>query len=288
MARLLLRGITGLDVSELQAALNFHIRKPAEPLKPDGIFGPLTDARVREFQRRANILVDGKVGPGTIAALYRTVQGAVEINVTPRKASAAQSFARGQVLVGSGQRSALPTFPGLRQIGPTVPDFVPPSQKVPQARTATSQGFEVESKVLFNPVADSNDGEHPLRLTLSPTLPWPVFLPAPLKLDVELTTPGVGKFQLDGKFKLPFKLVDSRRFELKPYFFVGAGVNQDNYKELNAGAGSSVKVKLLEIGKAVRISVEADGGIKFNHDRASGEGKVKGFLEGGFVLEFPF
>jgi len=64
MARLLSRGSTGLDVSELQAGLNFHIRSPATPLKPDGIFGPKTDARVREFQRLSGITVDrpGVVG----------------------------------------------------------------------------------------------------------------------------------------------------------------------------------------------------------------------------------
>ncbi len=63
MARLLSRGATGLDVSELQAGLNFHIRSPATPLKPDGVFGPKTEARLREFQRLSGIKVDGLVGP---------------------------------------------------------------------------------------------------------------------------------------------------------------------------------------------------------------------------------
>src|SRR5207245_1598735 len=88
MTRLLSRGVTGLDVKELQAALNFHLRRPFTPLVPDGIFGPLTDARVRDFQRRAGLTADGIVGPNTVPALYRSLAGGVQAGLTPRKAAA--------------------------------------------------------------------------------------------------------------------------------------------------------------------------------------------------------
>ena len=50
MARLLRQGDQGQDVRAVQDVLNFQIRR-LEPLVVDGIFGPKTDARVREFQR---------------------------------------------------------------------------------------------------------------------------------------------------------------------------------------------------------------------------------------------
>jgi peptidoglycan hydrolase-like protein with peptidoglycan-binding domain len=53
LIRFLRRGSTGLNVVYLQAALG---------LKRDGIFGPITDARVRQFQREQGIQVDGVVG----------------------------------------------------------------------------------------------------------------------------------------------------------------------------------------------------------------------------------
>lgn len=51
------RGSTGAAVRELQQL--------SGGLNVDGIFGPLTEARVREFQRAQGITVDGIVGPIT-------------------------------------------------------------------------------------------------------------------------------------------------------------------------------------------------------------------------------
>ena len=53
----------GEAVARLQEALG---------LKPDGIFGPATDAAVRAAQARLGLTVDGKVGPATWAALITT------------------------------------------------------------------------------------------------------------------------------------------------------------------------------------------------------------------------
>jgi len=67
--RMLRRGSVGPDVAELQAKLNDRDPTSLSALAVDGVFGPDTDARVREFQRLNGLEADGIVGPLTSAAL---------------------------------------------------------------------------------------------------------------------------------------------------------------------------------------------------------------------------
>lgn len=70
MARpMLSRGSTGQPVKLLQAGLNFDGNTAKAPLDTDGIFGPLTEARVKEFQRNVALAADGIVGPMTYEKL---------------------------------------------------------------------------------------------------------------------------------------------------------------------------------------------------------------------------
>src|SRR5262249_26667224 len=76
-APLLRQGDSGPAVEDVQHLLNVSNGNgggpggsKAAPLKEDGKFGPLTLARVREFQRVNGLLVDGVVGPQTNAALF--------------------------------------------------------------------------------------------------------------------------------------------------------------------------------------------------------------------------
>ncbi|GHF75077.1 peptidoglycan hydrolase-like protein with peptidoglycan-binding domain [Amycolatopsis bartoniae] len=62
------RGSAGPAVRKLQRLLNARMPE-LTPIAVDGQFGPATDARVREFQRRAALAVDGVVGPNTWRAL---------------------------------------------------------------------------------------------------------------------------------------------------------------------------------------------------------------------------
>ena len=58
------KGSTGSDVSELQKLLN---SKGCDPeIETDGIFGQKTEDAVKQFQRRAGLLVDGLAGPKTM------------------------------------------------------------------------------------------------------------------------------------------------------------------------------------------------------------------------------
>jgi putative peptidoglycan binding protein len=65
------QGSTGPAVTALQTRLNRDY--PAySKLAVDGVFGARTDAVVREFQRRAGLVVDGIAGPKTLTALHLT------------------------------------------------------------------------------------------------------------------------------------------------------------------------------------------------------------------------
>jgi N-acetylmuramoyl-L-alanine amidase len=69
------RPIVGDDVATLQQRL---LDLGFDPGRCDGIFGPATDAALREFQRNVGLSADGTLGPGTLRALdqlRRTVTG---------------------------------------------------------------------------------------------------------------------------------------------------------------------------------------------------------------------
>jgi hypothetical protein len=263
--------MTGLDVSELQAALNFHVRSPSRPLKPDGVFGNRTEARVREFQRLAMINYVGPVvvGPRTVAALYRTIGGVIDARPVLRTERA---------LRGDRSPSAL-----RRSFEPDRPSN--PLLLLPQISRAKSQGFELESQFLFNPLARPSKGELPFQFTFSKSFPWPIFLPEPVELVVDVGVASL--FELDAKIKVPFKIEIFKWLELKPYFFAGAGVNQDNFDNLNAGVSSVLTLKVHHnpvTGR--RLDFFADGGVKYQHNFENNEGKGKGFIEGGVYIRF--
>jgi peptidoglycan hydrolase-like protein with peptidoglycan-binding domain len=64
------QGADGHPVRTLQDLLRAHGRTVAV----DGIFGPATDAAVRDFQRERHLAVDGIVGADTWSALVVTVR----------------------------------------------------------------------------------------------------------------------------------------------------------------------------------------------------------------------
>lgn len=63
-------GSRGTKVRNIQRGLN-RVFPSYSRLDPDGVYGTKTAAVVREFQRRAGLVVDGIVGPLTIAALKK-------------------------------------------------------------------------------------------------------------------------------------------------------------------------------------------------------------------------
>ena len=67
--RTLRPGSTGPLVAALQTRLRTQYPLYAQGLATDGVYGPKTEAAVREFQRRAGLVVDGIAGPITLARL---------------------------------------------------------------------------------------------------------------------------------------------------------------------------------------------------------------------------
>lgn len=65
---LLRLGSTGPRVRELQKAIKRHCPLYSD-LDVDGVYGPQTEAAVREFQRRADLTDDGVAGPAALAKL---------------------------------------------------------------------------------------------------------------------------------------------------------------------------------------------------------------------------
>ncbi|MFC3016125.1 peptidoglycan-binding domain-containing protein [Virgibacillus litoralis] len=52
---------TGIDVERIQRAVG---------VKPDGIYGPITEAAVRDYQLRHGLQIDGIVGPETWNVMF--------------------------------------------------------------------------------------------------------------------------------------------------------------------------------------------------------------------------
>lgn len=69
-SRILRRGMRGNDVRELQTKLQ-SLGYNVGPI--DGIFGPLTERAVRQFQKDNRLKVDGIVGPQTYDMLERLI-----------------------------------------------------------------------------------------------------------------------------------------------------------------------------------------------------------------------
>jgi peptidoglycan hydrolase-like protein with peptidoglycan-binding domain len=65
-SRLVRRGLRGWDVAALQYLL---ARRGYPPGAIDGVFGPITDTAVRNYQRGLGLVVDGLVGPATLGSL---------------------------------------------------------------------------------------------------------------------------------------------------------------------------------------------------------------------------
>lgn len=137
MGRVLSIGMSGKDVADMQAALNYHLPPPSPPhtppgperppLKTDGIFGLKTDVRLREFQLVNGLVDDGKAGPRTMPLFTKAKDVTVKIRISPEdEAPIAANF--GSFGRPGAVRSSLVRSPGLiAQVAPNAPTPGPPA-----------------------------------------------------------------------------------------------------------------------------------------------------------------
>jgi N-acetylmuramoyl-L-alanine amidase len=110
------RMMRGDDVLELQHRLN---QLGFDAGLEDGIFGPLTQAAVEEFQRNVGVDVDGVAGPGTVEALRRLHRdhqsGGVAVRLRERewmRRLATRGIAGARVLIDPARGSGDPGHVG--------------------------------------------------------------------------------------------------------------------------------------------------------------------------------
>ena len=70
---LIKRGDSGNAVAIVQHALN-GVTSFTPKLKPDGIFGPVTEERTKQHQSQQGLVADGLVGPKTLDSLFEIVR----------------------------------------------------------------------------------------------------------------------------------------------------------------------------------------------------------------------
>ena len=195
MGRLVKQGSKGADVRAIQDVLNFHIRR-LTALAVDGDFGPLTHARVVEFQKSNQLKPDGIVGPNTMGKLFEEEQLPITFVLVPQQEST----------IGDPQQGIRPprlipplTLPPLTPPLVTTPLFLPPdsSARVP-ALTASGQAvtFVTTAPVRNDPIdpatrsfseimrlLDRLPQSFPFRGTIIGAVPKPVTKVGPLELS---------------------------------------------------------------------------------------------------------
>ncbi len=195
MGRLIRQGTKGEDVRAVQDVLNFHIRR-LTPLAVDGDFGPLTHARVVEFQKSNQLKPDGIVGPNTMAKLFEEERLPVTLVLEPRLATPTAGASR----FGIHPPRLIPPLT-LQPLTPPLvtPFFLPPDSfaRIP-ALTPTGQtmSFLITSPVRNDPVdpatasfaeimrlLDQLPSTFPFRGSILGAVPRPVRRVGPLNLD---------------------------------------------------------------------------------------------------------
>lgn len=83
MSLYLAKGQRSNEVAALQNALNKALASD-EPLVLDGIFGPLTDGAVHQFQKQQDLTSDGIAGPKTLGALFQGVGVRTRVTVAAK------------------------------------------------------------------------------------------------------------------------------------------------------------------------------------------------------------
>lgn len=175
--------MSGQDVADLQAALNYHLRPPSPPHTPpgpdrpplatDGQFGSRTNARLREFQSLNGLTVDGIAGPITTGLLTKTKSVTVRIPIArDDDPPVAQNVAAFRPIRGGGLNAF--SFPNVfAQAAPTpnvpgTPQTNPPQQPAPLIAPVKLQNLQVQAggNLTLSPIVGPGDPSKALFLAV--------------------------------------------------------------------------------------------------------------------------
>jgi peptidoglycan hydrolase-like protein with peptidoglycan-binding domain len=286
MGRLIRQGCTGADVRAVQDVLNFHVRRLA-PLAVDGDFGPLTHARLVEFQKSNQLTADGIVGPRTMAKLFEEEQLPITLALVPQQASTFGVKPRG---IQPPRLIPPLTLPPLTP--PLVtPFFLPPDSSsripvlTPAGQTVT---FLTTAPVRNDPVdpatrsfteimrlLDRLPQSFPFRGSIIGAVPRPVLKVGPLELDPVSPM----SFGFQGGVKPVFEL---KSIGPPIQFAVGGAVNARYVLKLIDKPGSTVP----QLG----LFVQGDfrGTIDWTSQAAESRPQIdlKGSIAGGVLGRF--
>ncbi|MFQ6548256.1 peptidoglycan-binding domain-containing protein [Aestuariibius sp. 2305UL40-4] len=299
MSDLLRRGSRGSDVEELQQVLNFHLNE--EPLIVDGIFGPLTEGRVRIFQRLAGIKDDGIVGPNTRKHLCQVADVWCRIDVfslAPVEEKSPPTLCPFILPILPVVDPCLAQLLGLCDIAIPNPAICPPLRegppKVIEPVPTTLKPVEKDPKYTLGAsvggtidLLKAGKGPSSTWIDIQLKVPWPVyknlsstFIVSPHH-DFADQSFGV---MFSGKTALKYDVL-----KLGDIAKVSAAASATAGFDLNIDAADTAFGKLLfsptlTIGKGKSafpyLTLGLGAGGKFEHDLSSGKTKSKGVLEG--------
>jgi hypothetical protein len=282
---LLAVGSAGPEVQTLQAALNFYLPRPPK-LEVDGVFGPLTRARVVEFQRWKHLAADGIVGPKTEAVLFAcvSISGVALVLRRPGGTFLTPVRSPGNMLAlsPSGSSSAsgplhLPPlqgappspFPRLQVppfLQPPPPPFLPPP---PPPFLQPPPPFLLPPPALFPPMAG--------QLAAGGTFVWGAFpsqwelftvemtvLSRPLQIkaeiDAELHKSSTTQFDVSASATARWTVL--KETYRRPSVFVTAGIKiEPDQVSPKAGVGMKFKHGVLEFdyGRSPAFDIDPQG-----------------------------
>lgn len=238
---LLRRGSAGRAVAQAQRALNFHLSPRFPRLRDDGVFGPVTESRVMEFQRRNRLTPDGVIGPVTRGRLFAV--GVARLKFQFKKSKEPLAF---------GPRPGFRLQPGLVGDGPAP---APPQSKVvliDWGQTFTFSPFvkfdDTEEHLLTTDLrlALKNNGDDDSIIGL-------------LKIDLPPGQPILPNWQFKAELEKP--IADVKIFgPLEANMFTTQGVQLSPF-QLTAGAGVKLGLKIF----GDKIGLFAQGDLKMQY-----------------------
>jgi hypothetical protein len=275
---MLKQGAVGNGVAAVQFALNRAARNAPGWTKPalvcDGIFGPLTLARVLDHQKRERLVPDGIVGPLTLDTLFTKARLRSTVQITRTDADTVSQTPSGPDMVLASAERNLPTSAPLR-LNPPGPQ---PPRTYPDLSTWLSPSLAelARQQQAFRTWWEKPHPKPPLPAPLPypPRIPWDLLFaqynwvfPAPRREEVVPGSPAPAAqrripvddegLELTTKIETEYKIEPNKRtykwFELE--LELEATLLKNRYIELKSGGSLSASRDHESVGYKAKGSL---------------------------------